>query len=272
MVPSTIAKIFTLLFIAHFTFAIPRLESGEFGGSAAASRRNLNHPTRTLNARLSNAERLRRGLPLKKPVMRGLGYRDGAPATPSANVPIYRRAVIQAFSSEPGGSTMLYYVSNTPTSGMVGLTSSIDSALIVRYDTTLSGPYNLEIENGQDDLAVYPNLGLTFSLSPPTNTIGRSSYNYCYFTSTNPTPQGSTPVMQGSSVSSTDASETAVFTVDPDDNLELRWKNPDGSSPFVFVVYTSQPNHIVITGDIAAYQHIFGSDTKLVKLMLVDAP
>ncbi|KAH8818624.1 hypothetical protein DL96DRAFT_1684281 [Flagelloscypha sp. PMI_526] len=260
MITTNIVKAFLLLFLVQVASAVPLLGVDELGSTVAVSPRDSHLPTRTVSPAMSNAERLRRGLPLKKPMSRSLRYRQDGPV-PSNPVTIYRRGYIQILSA--ADDRAIGYVSSTPHSaGPAGLTSSTDSALIVRYDVgmALTPPYNLELTNGQGSLASFPDIGLTVGPSALSPEFGPGSFNYGFLSATNPTPKGSTPTTVGSSTSSTLPGESAIFTVDPFDNIQVQWINPDGSLPVTYTMYAPGPNYLTATGDINAYKDAFGND------------
>ncbi|KAH8818626.1 hypothetical protein DL96DRAFT_1749644 [Flagelloscypha sp. PMI_526] len=260
MITTNFLRAFVLLFLVQVASAVPLLGVDELGSTVAVSPRDSHLPTRTVNPAMSNAERLRRGLPLKKPMLRSLRYRQGGPV-PSNPVTIYRRGYIQILSA--ADHSVIGYVSSTPhVFGPAVVTPSTDSALIVRYDVglALTPPYNLELTNGQGSLASFPDMGLTVGPSALGPDFGPGSFNYGFLSATNPTPKGSTPTVVGSSTAPTLPGESAIFTVDIGDNIQVQWINPDGSSPATYTMYAPSAGYLTATGDVTAYKNAFGND------------
>ncbi|KAF9525578.1 hypothetical protein CPB83DRAFT_909050 [Crepidotus variabilis] len=214
---------------------------------------------------ISNAERLKRGLPLKPPKRRA-SHVIHAPR-PSAT-PV--RGRVQAFDAYTGAP--IGFISKNPSSaGVAGLTPVFDDAMVFQYDKSTSAPYDFTMVNPASYFAQFPLLGNVLGPSSISQTLGPGLYNYCFFAGTNETPADSPPVVQGTSFSTTLGAETAVWKKTDSGDISLQWVNPDGSKPETFVMYAPSANSLAITGDVAAYLDTFGTGRFPITLKWVDA-
>ncbi|KAF9525567.1 hypothetical protein CPB83DRAFT_859220 [Crepidotus variabilis] len=220
---------------------------------------------RSIYPGLSNAERLKRGLPLNPPRRRS----PDAPSSPQTSQ-IPTRGRVQVFDVT-SGSPLGYISKNPDGSQIAGLSSSVDDAMIFQYDSSAPGPYNFAMVNPTGAFTSWPLLGNIEGPSSTSASLAPGSYNYCFFAGTNATPAGSTPVAQGSSYTSNLPAETVVWNVAGSGDISIQWVNPDGSKPSTFVMYASGSNFISITGDVALYKAAFGSNRAQVSLKWVAA-
>ncbi|KAF9651403.1 hypothetical protein BDM02DRAFT_867254 [Thelephora ganbajun] len=228
----------------------------------ATKRDFFEHPVRTIRG-LTNAALLRRGLPLKNPILRrGTPVRRTDPSETPEPSPepspkpepkkIHHRGIIQVKS----GNSVLGYVSSDAAVYSYHY-GTIDHAVIVNFETDKTGSgtqLNLVPENS--DIKNFEFLGLVQGRDSTNSVLSSGSYNYLYLAGTHETAPGSPPTHVGNSYEATHGSprtsESAVWTFDSaTGTLAPRWVNPDGSLPNV--QYFTQSTYIYIGGDENAF-------------------
>lgn len=251
----------TLATLATFVagLSLPRQDDCGFEagcGLSQLSKREftVDHAARSPQG-LTNAELIRRGLPLKNPIMRrGTPVRRNSPSgTPSKTV---QRGKIRV--RKESDNEVLGYVSATTYQHAQFLYGHVDSALIVSFETGAGDSdtkLNLAIENA--DIQGFA-LGLVEGRDNVDSVLAAGSYQYTYLAGTKQTPPGSPPLVVGNSYGSTRASESALWNwVRKTQSLTLHWVNPDGSYPTVHIF--AQGVAIYVGGDPAAFNHKYQS-------------
>ncbi|KAF9646479.1 hypothetical protein BDM02DRAFT_3188819 [Thelephora ganbajun] len=199
------------------------------------------HPTRTIHG-LTNAALLRRGLPLKNPILRrgtpvrrigpsGTPEPDPEPEPKPKPEPktIHHRGIQIKRSSD---NSVLGYVSSSTSAGAY-LYSNINRALVVTFETDQTGSgTQLDLIPENSDIPNSKSLGLAQGIGNTNSVLSPGSYNYVYLASTHLSPPPWT-------------FDSATGTLAP------RWVNPDGSLPNV--QYFVQNGVIYVGGDEAAF-------------------
>ncbi|EIN08593.1 hypothetical protein PUNSTDRAFT_144117 [Punctularia strigosozonata HHB-11173 SS5] len=208
----------------------------------------------------TNAERLARGLPLKKPHRRSPSPSYQAKRATASSVAY--TGVVRVV--EPNNNNAVRgYLAATPTSfgEYGGTTTDISSALTITFTTSdPSSPFDISISG------TYPDLGFTTGFANTDFNFGPGAYNYAYLTGVSGSPAGSSATIQPNSYSAvagiTEGTESAVWTWDSASGaLTPRWVNTDGSTPAVTLLYVPSANAVAITGDPAAFNANFGTST-----------
>lgn len=230
---------------------------------------------------LTNAERLRRGLTPKSPILRrGTPVRRHAdpsgrprPTDPGNPNSTKRRGVIQVLNADSGAS--LGYVSSTALNkAFYTYETSKDNALIVKFDIdeTESGTdLNLSIENSDTG---YTFLGLIQGRDDTNSNLNSGSFHYTYIGGIkNPgTEPGSGPTNIDNSYTTATGrkrtAESAVWTYDSSSGkLTPQWTNTDGSVPAVH--YFSQSTVIYVGGDQNAFHNKYSAPVTSVAFKFV---
>ncbi|TFK50840.1 hypothetical protein OE88DRAFT_1659942 [Heliocybe sulcata] len=221
--------------------------------------RSLDGVASSFGKRLTNAQRLARGLPLRKPTR--VKARQAAPSScPTTS----HTGIIRVVAVDGG---LQGYVAATPNSfGEYQPTLDASAALRVSFGTSScassAGYTRLDItaENG---ISNFPMLGFMTGFANTDNNLGSGSYNYAYLGGVTSTPPGSPAVVQPSSYSAVagvpDATESAVWAWDRSSNaLTVQWVNTDGSTPATYLAYVPSANSFAVTGDLGAFTSNFG--------------
>jgi len=220
---------------------------------------------------LSNAALLRRGLPLKNPVMRrGTPVRRTDPSAVPPTTPgtDHHRGII-AVTRLSDNSVLGYVSAASLSTGQFGY-RDISSALIVDFDTPKTGPatqLNLGTENSDSGFTF---AGLVQGRDSTSSNVAPGSFNYLYLAGTAPTSPGATPqsVPNSYHIGAPRTSESAVWTYDSGSGvLSPIWINTDGTTPPV--QYFVQSGGIYIGGDSGAFHSRFPAPVDLVEFVFV---
>ncbi|KAF8664830.1 hypothetical protein AX16_000671 [Volvariella volvacea WC 439] len=151
---------------------------------------------------MTNAERMRKGFPLKPPVIRMKGGKifqrgrddDYLGPVPSGAPQLTRRGYIRALDSRTGVSRG--YLSRFAFSmAQYRILTLQSDAMIVRFrvpqDATSAGQVRLTVENSE--IEDFPVLGLIVGRDNPSNDIGAGSFNYLYLGGVTPSKGSFTP-------------------------------------------------------------------------------
>lgn len=263
---------FAALITAVAGLALPvDVSCGEMGCDAlqAAHKRNfLEHPARAYRG-LTNAELLRRGLPLKYPVLRrGTPTRRTGPSalpqsdpdtSPPASEKTAYTGIIQIRNADT--DNVLGYVSAAPLNSIIALQSTSNGALIVNFEADPTGPstqLNLGMENSGTG---YPYLGLVQAIADPDSVFGPTLPNFGFIAGTIETASGAIPANIDNSYSAhygkQRTGESGVWAFDPStDVLTPQWVNPDGSTPALDTY--SLGGELIFAGNRATAQDEFG--------------
>lgn len=267
---------FAALITAVAGLALPvDVSCGEMGCDAvqAAHKRHfLEHPARAARS-LTNAELLRRGLPLKSPVLRrGTPTRRTDPSAVPQPVSstTTNTGVIQIRNANTG--SVLGYISTTSSNSIMALQSTSDGALTVSFDADSTGTstqLNLGMENSGSG---YPYLGLVQAIADPDSVFSPTSSNFGFIVGTVQTAPGAVPANIDNSYSAhygkQRTGESAVWVFDSDtDTLTPQWINPDKSTPSLGTYVLD--NELVFAGNLATAQAGFGQGIVPITFVLV---
>jgi len=243
---------------------------------------NENLPVRAVRD-LTNAERLRRGLPPKSPLMRrGTPVRREDPSS-RPNRPdrtsntISHRGVIQVINSA-SGAVLGYLASNSMKKAQLHHQPQRDGSVLTvtfKTDGTGSGT-NLDLVMKNSNTG-FPLLGLVQGVTDTDSVLSSGSPEFTVLAGVAKpgTTPGSPPADLSSSYSTANGisrtAETAVWTFDSSTGmLSPSWVNPDGSLPTV-QSFTQNDNGIYLTGDITAYQATFSTTTSNIAFKFIPA-
>lgn len=230
--------------------------------------------------RMTNAQRMARGLAPNPPVRRAAGHlkaRQSATPTSSASdtptptpTPTPTCTTTTGFlkaryGSDAGGYTDGYVSSSMNDFGEYGFTSSPTSAMAISFEqcTDNTNPISVLVTNGQ---TAYPVIAAVtgFANSGDQDHLGPGSINYAYLAGTgSEVPYGTTPQPQANSFSTATGIqndvETALFTIDTSSGaVTTAWYNVDGSAPASTVAYYPSDDVFIIVGDYDEFQSNFG--------------
>jgi hypothetical protein len=199
----------------------------------------------------TNAELLRRGLPLKDPIMkRGSPVRRNSPSgRPNTNTKKHRGAIKVKKASN---HQTLGYVSKFALNKQQYVYGGADTALIVDFETDWSGSgseLNILPEN-----ADVPGFfaGLVEGRDNANSVLSKGSFQYAYIAGTKQTAPGACPAIVGNTYNPTRTSESAVWTYNHGTGaLTPYWVNPDKSIPKL--CYFAQGTALYVGGDSAAF-------------------
>lgn len=227
------------------------------GHNSHPSKRDfLEHPARAVHA-LTNAELLRRGLPLNNPVLRrGTPVRRSRPSTVPPPVKITHAGVIEVHNAANGN--LLGYISKNLVNGgaQLGFDPSASNALLVSFqtDSSRSGTtLDISMANSNPD---WPLLGLIQGRESGNSNFAAGSFHYGYLGGVdNPgTQPGDRPTLIDNSyfIGSPRTAETAVWTFDgATGKLTPVWINEDGTTPALQT--WTQSTGLYIGGDQGAF-------------------
>jgi len=194
---------------------------------------------------LANAELLRRGLPLKNPVMRrgspvARHHHQPSSVPPPPTTYTIHSGVIEVHNSANGN--LLGYIGKNLGNGGAQFVydPALSNALVVSFQTVQGGPAtqtHLDISM-QNSNPSWPLLGLVQGRDDTTSDLSSGSYQYLYLGGVdNPgTQPGDKPTSIDNSyfIGSPRTAETAVWTFFSSNNtLFPQWINTDGTSPVV---------------------------------------
>ncbi|KIO29643.1 hypothetical protein M407DRAFT_164484 [Tulasnella calospora MUT 4182] len=217
--------------------SIPLLNSSPNPVDVAASIAKVDTPTRSLPEhgaeKLTNAERLVRGLPPKKPkLLQGSSLRRSQPSA----VPLTTYRGYLRIDREDNGDNVGYLSKNSLSTGQTGYDSFANAAPVTfKFDNaqTLGSASEFTIESAS---FVPETLGLVQGRDDTDSDISTGSFHYLYIAGVQPTSPGATPqTVDNSYTRATGKARTAeseVWTFNRNTNaLTLQWVNTDGSKP-----------------------------------------
>lgn len=222
---------------------------------------------------LTNAERLRRGLPPRSPISRrGTPVRRAGPS--SVPQTISHRGVIQVI--DPSNNAVLGYISkNSVKRAQLRQEPGIDNALIVTFNTDSTGSgnnLNLAMTNSDTHFSF---LGLVQGISNKDSVLASGSFEYAVLAgvASPGTGPGSKPSNVGSSYTSAyetmRTAESAIWTFDSAPRtLTPHWVNPDGSLPTV-QSFTDSKGALYVAGDMNAFKSQYKSAATVVTFKFV---
>jgi len=207
--------------------------------------------------RLTNAERITRGLSPHKP---NFARRQAAKARRSSTPCVPTTGVIGV---QTGTGTLFLGPPNS--FGEFQPTGDQSSAIAISFcaDDTSS---TFDIQTTAGGFSNFPYLAFVEGFANTSPDLQSGSPNYAYLASSTQTPAGSPAVTQPNSFSAAagipEGVETNVWTLDPATNaLTPSWINSGGSAASVSLVYVSAANAFAITGDSGAFDNNFGTTT-----------
>ncbi|EJD54577.1 hypothetical protein AURDEDRAFT_110161 [Auricularia subglabra TFB-10046 SS5] len=278
-------RILSLLFVAASALAAAA-RSIQPDNSALRSAQQAPTPTnarRGHHERMTNAMRLRRGLPPLRP--RTIPRTGGTPTTNEGLHLAARASPSPSPSSHPSG------VPPPPSfKGIVKLTSKLDGTFIgfLAKDFALFGEFGivtqisdaLKIEigglrpglNGPVDLrgtngagAPWDFVGAVTGFASDSDVLAPGSENYKYIAGVSSTPAWSTPDLGNPNAFTqttgiAQASESSIWFVNTySKELTAQWINPDGKPALrTEILYYPSDNVLVLAGDAAAFTEQFG--------------
>ncbi|KAJ7054557.1 hypothetical protein C8F01DRAFT_1374194 [Mycena amicta] len=227
------------------------------------------HTARTWQGKsrnLSNAERVRRGLPLKAPASRVIH----AARTQSSPVPpVTYSGVLQVFS----GDVSLGYIAPDPNYWTPLLTADANSALQVSFQLNQGSTAGSQLDFTQLNDNRGGLFGFVLGRDSTSSDIAPGSFNYLYLdpvaTSSGPgsTPQ-STPSYFSTSSGLDKQAETSVWSVDlTSGDVSAQWINSDSSAPTTILFV--QSNHLYAGGDPDAFHSRFPAPVTAVTLKFI---
>ncbi|EIN08582.1 hypothetical protein PUNSTDRAFT_45047 [Punctularia strigosozonata HHB-11173 SS5] len=229
--------------------------------------RALLHPDPALAARASlpntNAERLARGLPLKKP-RRASPTLQAKRQAPSGS-PLTYKSAIRVIDTGNGNVALGYIGSTTNVFGEYGITPDAANALAVTPPVGSSGPSAIAIPGS------FPFLGGVLGYGSTSPDFALGSYNYAYLGGVHAGSSNQTNSVSAATGYPT-LGQSAIWTYDTGSGLlAAHWTNTDGSTPATQIVYYMPDNVIALTGDSSAFGDIFG-DSSRITLQVVQIP
>jgi len=224
--------------------------------SSQVTKRNFVHPARDVHG-VTNAELLRRGLPLKGPILRrGSPVRRQSPSSVPPPVIITHTGIVEVHNAANGN--LLGYIGKNLVNGgaQLGIDPSVANALIISFPTDSTGSgddIDISIANSNPS---WPLLGLIQGRDDTNSNFEAGSYQYGYLGGVeNPgTQPGDKPTLIGNSyfIGSPRTAETAVWSFDgPSGDLTPVWINEDGTTPALQT--WTQSNGLYIGGDQSAF-------------------
>ncbi|KAH8814554.1 hypothetical protein DL96DRAFT_416441 [Flagelloscypha sp. PMI_526] len=203
--------------------------------------------------RMTNAERLARGLPLNKPQARATRT---SRSSPSDLPPVPYSGIIEVHNADNGN--LIGYISKNLVNGgaQFGYDPSIANALLVSFELpagATSGSPQIHNLNSNPD---WPLLGLVQGRDDTDSNVKPGSYQYLYIGGVaNPgTQPGDGPTLIDNSyfIGAARTAETSVWTFDAaTGSLTLTWVNEDGTLPDLQV--WTQSTGLYAGGDKAAF-------------------
>ncbi|KAL0957093.1 hypothetical protein HGRIS_003188 [Hohenbuehelia grisea] len=158
-----------------------------------------------LPKRLTNAQRLARGLPPNPPVRRKNSKRNGQvrrenPSPLPAVVGYIRCTCDKTVVGVPAGGAV-WFGQNANSWGEYGATASQNDALVVNVPGGSSSAVDLTTMNGNLKTS-FPNIVAVMGFASTNNNLGPGSYHYTYFSASTSTPPSSPAVVQPNAFSS----------------------------------------------------------------------
>jgi len=207
-------------------------------GTPPTRRDFFEHPSRDVHA-LTNAELLRRGLPLKEPIMRrGSPVRRNKPSDLPPQTKKTYNGIIEVRNS--ANDNLLGYIGKNLVNGgaQFGIDSSRDNAVPVSFQTGPSGSGSQIVISLSNSNPSWPLLGLVQGRDDADSNVKPGSYQYGYLGGvSNPgTQPGAPPTSISNSyfIGSPRTAETPVWTYDHSHKvLTPVWINQDGTTPAI---------------------------------------
>ncbi|KAJ7191716.1 hypothetical protein GGX14DRAFT_578742 [Mycena pura] len=206
------------------------------GSQAAALKRDTSTPSKASVYRdLSNSERLARGIPLKRPVLRKRGTGTGALYPKRSPSPTYTVKGHLLVRNANDGTT-LGYASNVSFGNGYYYKPDIADALALSITLDVGSTSGTQLNVAQLNAPnVFPYFGLAQGRDSTSNDISTGSFNYLYFGGTDETPAGSTPQeidnQAASSLRVARSSESAIWAIDILSGTAVpTWINSDGAA------------------------------------------
>lgn len=222
---------------------------------------------------ITNAERLRRGLPLNPPVRRTPRPPPKSPHQPHNPKPSSVPSVPSAPSKPQNGFLEIYDSSSGDLVGFVArsfnefgeyqVTTNLGDALAVEIDTgkASSGFTNIATTNGPDDK--FPFFGAITGFGNDSPNLGLHHANYVYLGGVVETGLHSLPTLGENSFTSVtnipQQIESAIWAYSSDGSITAHWTNTDSSTPQMFpgIVRENGEEILVYTGDPDAFRGEF---------------
>ncbi|KAL0960411.1 hypothetical protein HGRIS_005453 [Hohenbuehelia grisea] len=213
--------------------------------------------------RLTNAQRLARGLTPNPPVRRGARTGEGVVRrqNPSALPPIegaIRFTCEDEVAGVPAGGEV--WLEKLPAGGGVyDATGASADSLTVTIPDGAVGPVDM-ITTNDAFTGTLPNVVGIPGVSSANNDLPPGTDNYAYITASNPTPPGSPPVRQPSAYTVATGREfpveSSIWQVDRDNDYRITpiWVNTDGSTNEVHFVYLPGSSAFALVGDVDVFR------------------
>ncbi|TFK40116.1 hypothetical protein BDQ12DRAFT_711544 [Crucibulum laeve] len=239
---------------------------------------------------LTNAERIRAGLPLRKPARRRTVQGAHASASASPRPSSYAQSTV-AVAAEPSATADVltakskfrlttrstrgylqmidaetdapigFVHNNFNAYGEYGAMAGSDDRLVVslNLDEATWIASSIMTVNGPD--TNYPLLGAITGSSSTSMDLAAGSYNYAHVGGTQSIARNSAPSDGGNSFSAatgiSETIESAIWTVDTSMGiLTAHWTNSDLSKPTVYIGRAQES--LILTGDTSAFENAFG--------------
>jgi len=221
---------------------------------------------------LTNAELLRRGLPLNGPVLRrGTPVRRTTPSSgPLPPKTTTFTGVIEVF--DPNNNLLGYISENLINGAQYGIDPSIANALDVTFQANPTGSTSQIDISAINSNPAWPYLGLVQGRDDADYNLSPNSYQYLYIGGVdNPgTQPGDTPQSISNSYfnGSPRTAETSVWTFDADNgSLMPEWINTDGSTPAQQLF--TQSNALYSSGNPDAFHARYPAPVTLLTLVFL---
>ncbi|KAI0804826.1 hypothetical protein BC629DRAFT_1283069 [Irpex lacteus] len=203
---------------------------------------------------MTNGERMKRGLPPKKPLFRRQAQGGEYSGSGGSGTCTPRTGVIRV----SGGGFNGYLSRRANAFGEYLVQTERGNALSVvlvdECNTAPGGSENLRAVNG---FATFPLLGGIQGFSSENPDLRPHTRNYLYVGGVAQSAVGARPAVVGNSFSATtgdsEPSESAIWVVGSDGQVTVRWVNADGSTPANSVVYVGGRNVLAVVGDVEAF-------------------
>ncbi|KZV83738.1 hypothetical protein EXIGLDRAFT_306152 [Exidia glandulosa HHB12029] len=235
--------------------------------------------------RMTNAMRLRRGLPPLRPRVIPRQPLAGTPTTSDGLHLAARASPSPSPSSQPSGvppppsfegvvkltskldGSFVGFISKSfQIFGEFGVVTSLDDALsvsIAGLRSGLNGPVDVRGSNGAQSPVDF--LGAVNGFASDSDVLAPGSSNYKYLAGVGSTPAWSSPASSNANAFTQatgieEASESAIWFVNTfSKELSAQWINPDGKPALhTEVLFYPSDNVLVLTGDVAAFTADFG--------------
>ncbi|KAI9639845.1 uncharacterized protein MKK02DRAFT_40173 [Dioszegia hungarica] len=184
-----------------------------------------------LEARMTNAERLARGLPLNKPAPRRTSPHVARAQSSPAPVVTYTARI--RIDRADGTGTLGYVGAVTGAQAL--LQTSAANAVVVSFSLPVGSTSGSQINLAVTSPVAFPNIGLIQGRDSTSSDLSTDSFNYIYIGETSTTAAGAPPASVGNAYTSATnnprTAESAVWNVDVTTfRLVPTWINTDGSA------------------------------------------